>query len=367
MYNHLSVSQLTLTNFRNHKDFRLDLDQSPVVITGSNGAGKTNILEALSLLVPGRGLSRASSSDWQNYNDANPWGVSSVLKSSEIETRISTGKDPLNNKNERRIICIDGKKIKNQQELTSHIVMSWVTPDMDRVLVNAPSSRRRLIDRMVYSFDPAHSGRVHRYEKTMRERLKILRDGISDDSWLSSLEIEMARTSVSIAAARMNMLSQLQNGIEDTEGIFPKAKLSLHGIAEDSLKEYPALIVEDKICDALKKSRNIDAQNGTSSVGVHRTDLKVIHLGQNCLAHLCSTGEQKSLLIAIMIAYVRVLMCFRKITPIFLLDDITSHLDNIRREALFEELLSLKIQSWLTGTDKSSFKELLSSAQHFHL
>lgn len=363
----LAISQLTLTNFRNHLDLRLNMTPDPVVLTGMNGSGKTNILEAISLLVPGRGLSRASSSDWQSHNAPSPWAVASVMDVPEGDVMIATGKDPANPLNERRIVAIDGQVVKSQQALAEHVVMSWVTPDMDRVLADGPSARRRLIDRMAYSFDPAHSGRVTRYEKAMRERLRLLRDGVSDAHWLSGLEDEMARTGVTIAAARNSLLRQLQTGIADTVGVFPRADLSLRGLAEEALGQEPALMVEDRLRDALARVRGEDAQSGTTSVGVHRTDLKVIHRGHNCPADLCSTGEQKALLIALMMAYVRTLIRVRHVTPLFLLDDITSHLDSVRRAALFEELRELKVQAWLTGTDEAPFKELLPHAQAYHL
>lgn len=365
--NSLALSQLTLTNFRNHEDLRLDLMPDPVVLTGMNGSGKTNILEALSLLVPGRGLCRANPSQWQNHHNLQPWAVAASIDVPEGEVDISTGRDPANPQNDRRVVVIDGQLIKSQQALAQHVVMSWVTPDMDRVLVDGPSARRRLIDRMAYSFDPAHSGRVHRYEKAMRERLRLLRDGVADAAWLSGLEDIMAKTSVSIAAARSSLIRQLQIGIADTEGVFPQADLTLVGIAEEALDHSPALIVEDKLREALAYSRGEDAASGTSSVGVHRSDLKVIHRGHNCPAGLCSTGEQKALLIALMMAYVRTLMKVRQVAPLFLLDDITSHLDSVRREALFEELRALKVQAWLTGTDEIPFKALLPYAQSYHL
>lgn len=363
----LALSQLTLTNFRNHQDLRLELSAEPVVLTGLNGSGKTNILEAVSLLVPGRGLCRAASSQWQNNDSTAPWAVAAMLDVPEGEVKIATGRDPVNPQNERRIVLIDGQPAPSQQALAEHVVMSWVTPDMDRVLVDGPSARRKLIDRMAFSFDPAHAGRVHRYEKAMRERLKLLRDGVADAHWLSGLEDEMARTGVTIAAARMSMLRQLQTGIADTQSAFPQATLTIRGMAEEALDTMPALMVEDRLREALARVRDDDAMSGTSSVGVHRSDLKVIHRGHNCPAGNCSTGEQKALLIAIMMAYVRTLMRVRQMTPLFLLDDITSHLDSIRRTALFEELRFLKVQAWLTGTDEVPFSDLLPHAQAYHL
>lgn len=361
----LSLSQLTLTNFRNHADLRLELSSAPVVLTGMNGSGKTNLLEAISLLVPGRGLCRASPSEWQNHADTAPWAIVADIETLSGQMKIATGRDPELPESERRIVLIDGRVVKNQQALADHIAMAWITPDLDRVLADGPSARRKLIDRMAYSFDPAHAGRVHRYEKALRERLRLLRDGIADAAWLSGLEDEMARTGVAIAAARLQLLRYLQTAIAETESVFPQATLFLQGMAEELLVDLPALMVEDRLRSSLARMRGEDAQSGTCGVGPHRSDLRVVHRRHNCPAELCSTGEQKALLVAIMLAYVRTLASARAMKPLFLLDDITAHLDKVRRAALFEEIGTLGVQAWLTGTDDEAFKPFLSKAQHF--
>ena len=361
----MHLSRLTLTSFRNHADLRLDLASAPVVLTGMNGSGKTNILEAVSLLVPGRGMCRAAPSEWQGHGQTPPWAVVAELEKPEGALRIGTGRDPENPESDRRVVHIDGRAVKGQQSLAEHVAMAWITPDLDRVLADGPSARRKLLDRMAYSFDPAHAGRVHRYEKALRERLRLLRDGVADAVWLSALEDEMARTGVAIAAARLQLLRQLQTAIAETQSVFPQADLSLHGIAEEALVQSPALVVEDKLRASLARTRGEDAQSGTCAIGPHRSDLVVIHRAHHCPAELCSTGEQKALLVAIMLAYVRTLAAARQMAPLFLLDDITAHLDSVRRSALFEEILSLGVQAWLTGTDDTLFLSLLSSAQHF--
>jgi len=363
----LTLSQLTLTNFRNHRDLRLELDGSPIVFTGMNGSGKTNLLEAVSLLVPGRGMCRATPSEWQNQKDALPWAVVAEIETCSGQMKIATGRDPETPENERRIVQIDGRLVKSQQVLADHVAMAWITPDIDRVLVDGPSARRKLVDRMAYSFDPAHAGRVHRYEKALRERLRLLRDGIPDAAWLSGLEDEMARTGVAIAAARCQLVRQLQTGIAETQSVFPQADLRLQGIAEESLAAYPALLVEDKLRAALARMRGEDALSGTCGVGPHRSDLLVVHRTHHCPASLCSTGEQKALLVAMMLAYVRTLGIARQMKPLFLLDDITAHLDSVRRAALFEEIQVLGVQAWLTGTDAVFFESFFTKAQHFHV
>lgn len=360
-----SLSRLTLTNFRNYGEARLVLEAAPVVLTGQNGSGKTNLLEAISLFVPGRGLCHAAPQEWQNIRMVEPWGVAAELAAPEGELKIATGRDPEMAAGERRVVMIDGKLARSQQALAERVAMAWITPDMDRVLADGPSARRKLLDRMAYSFDPAHAGRVNRYEKALRERLRLLRDGVTDAAWLSGLEDEMARTGVAIAAARRQLIGQLQAGIEETQSIFPKADITLRGFAEEALENAPALPVEDSLRAALAQSRREDAESGTCAVGPHRSDIHVVHRAHRCPADLCSTGEQKALLIAMMLAYVRTLERARSLKPLFLLDDITAHLDSARREALFEEILALGVQAWLTGTDASDFAPLLSNAQHF--
>ncbi|HEU0118298.1 MAG TPA: DNA replication/repair protein RecF [Alphaproteobacteria bacterium] len=360
----LSVGKVTLSAFRNYADMQMSFDAAPVVLTGANGSGKTNLLEAISLLVPGRGLRKAAILDLQNQNAAQPWAVACDIRTPFGPMTIGTGRDPQEVDGERRLVHIDGKNARSQNILAEHVAMAWVTPDMDRILAEGPSARRKLLDRLAYSFDPAHSGRVHRYEKAMRERLRLLREGIADAAWLNALEDEMAQTGVAIAAARRHLIRQLRTAIAETSSAFPRADLALKGMAEEALEDQPALPVEDKIRSALARARGDDAQSGTTSHGVHRTDLAVRHRAKDCPADLCSTGEQKALLIAIMLAYMRTLMQTRSMAPLFLLDDIAAHLDDIRRDALFEEILALGVQAWITGTDAEPFMNFLPHAQH---
>ena len=360
----LSVSKISLTGYRNYRSVRLLTASSPVILTGDNGSGKTNLLEAISLLVPGRGMRRAALGDLQNLNAPEPWAVAVEMNTPSGILTIGTGSDPQETDSDRRVVHIDGKNSRSQSALAEHVAMAWITPDMDRILADGASARRKLLDRLAYSFDPAHNGRIHRYEKALRERLRLLRDGPADATWLAALEDEMAQTGVAIAAARIHMLRQLRTAIADTNGAFPHADLALKGLAEEALETEPALVVEDKLRAALARTRGEDAQSGTCHTGPHRSDLIVTHRAKKCPADLCSTGEQKALLIAIMIAYVRMLITARGMTPLFLLDDIAAHLDDFRREALFDEIRSLGVQAWLTGTDESFFSHLLPYAQH---
>lgn len=360
----LSVRKISLVYFRNYRDVSLDLEDSPVVLTGANGSGKTNLLEAISLLVPGRGLRRAQLADMQNQHAEKPWALAVSIFTPMGSLQIGTGRDPEETDGERRLIHIDGKNIRNQSALAEHLAMAWITPDMDRLLAEGPGARRKWFDRLVYSFDPAHGGRVHRYEKSLRERMRLLREGPADAAWLNALEDEMAQTGVAIAAARKQLLRQLRTAMAETASAFPQADLNLKGIAEEALENQPALLVEDHLRAALARGRGNDAQSGTCSAGPHRSDLMVVHRPKQCPAELCSTGEQKALVIAIMLAYLRTLAKTRRLLPLFLLDDIAAHLDDARREALFEEIRALGVQAWLTGTDPEPFAPFLPYAQH---
>lgn len=363
----LAVTRLSLFNYRNYADLRIDCAGAPVVLVGANGSGKTNLLEAISLLVPGRGMRKATLNDLQKQSSPAPWGVAAELVNGIGSFLIGTGRDPETTDNERRIAQIDGKPVRNQQQLAEHVVMTWITPDMDRILADGASARRKLIDRLTYSFDPAHAGRVTRYEKAMRERLRLLRDrgAYADPAWLAALEDDMAQSSVAIAAARNHLLDRLQLAMPDIHPAFPHAELHLIGMTEERLRTEPALLVEDALRINWAEGRADDAQSGITSCGIHRTDLSVKHIAKNCPADLCSTGEQKALLIAIMLAYLRTLRTHRRMNPLFLMDDIAAHLDDTRRNALFEDILALGCQTWLSGTDMSFFTALQGKAQFF--
>jgi DNA replication and repair protein RecF len=359
----LAVRRLTLTAFRNYSALRLALTADPVVLTGPNGSGKTNILEALSLLVPGRGLRRARHSDWQNRRDATPWGVAADVDTPMGALKIGTGRDPSGG--DRRAVTLDGRSARSQSVLDETMALAWVTPDLDRVLVDGAAARRKLIDRLTASFDPAHAGRLLRYEKALRERLRLLREGPADAAWLAALENTMAQTGVAIAAARRHLLAELNANSAATSGAFPQADLALIGFAEQALDRAPALDVEESLRAGLHRNRAADAESGACALGPHRSDLAVTHRARACPAELCSTGEQKALLIALMLAYVRALGRARGVTPLLLLDDIAAHLDRARREALFNEINALGAQAWLTGTAPDLFAPFLVQTQHF--
>jgi DNA replication and repair protein RecF len=362
-----ALRRLSLTAFRNYPALRLDVAAQPVVLVGPNGGGKTNILEAISLLSPGRGLRRASLADLQSRQSEAPWAIVAEIDNPAGFATLATGLDPEASGLPKRLVRVDGKPARNQSVFLEQLNLSWVTPELDRILAEGQSARRKLLDRLVYGFDPAHAGRVTRYEESMRERLRLLRDGPAEPAWLNALEDVMATSGTAIAAARLQMAQQLNAQMAQVKGAFPAAELQLTGLVEESLRQNPALVTEDVLRMKLAAARNYDQQSGTTSMGPQRSDLTVIHRPQNMPAELCSTGEQKALLITIMLCHAQLLRQWRGVTPLLLLDDIASHLDAVRRDALYEWLLAAGSQFWLSGTETALFSGLQGKAQFFHV
>jgi len=357
------VRSLQLHAFRNYRDTSVtDLKSGFVVLTGQNGVGKTNILEAVSLLSPGRGLRSAKMVDLRNraMPDGVPWSIASVVDTPVGEIRIGTGC-----REERRIARVNGVDLKAQADLAEYVTCVWLTPQMDGLFLGAASDRRRFFDRLVYAFDPAHAGRVTRYDSVMSQRSKLLKlareDGVAADSvWLSSLEATMAETGVAIAAARVQTLESLcaHLGSILKDSGFPVSHLALTGGIEEALQNAPALEIEDHRRERLSASRSYDGVNGGASIGPHRTDLNVTYAGRDMPAAQCSTGEQKALLTGIVLAHAVRTAEVRDAAPILLLDEVAAHLDEKRRSSLFGILHNLKAQVFLTGTDHFVFAHL---------
>jgi len=363
----LWVRWLRLTNVRNYTAAEVRCDGRCVVLTGPNGAGKTNLLEAVSFLAPGRGLRRARLSEVERAEtgDAAPaagWGVAAEVETPDGPREIGTGRDPTGR--ERRAVRIDGQAAGGQQALGDVVAATWLTPQMDRLFQEGPAARRRFLDRLVFGLDPAHATRVNRYEHALRERARILRDDPgADPAWLSALEQRMAEQGVAIAAARRQLVDRLGAHAERDLGPFPRAGLALTGEVEGWLGESSALVAEERLTAALAASRARDRETGGAAHGPHRSDLAARHLERGQPATLCSTGEQKALLVAVVLAHARLLTVERGFAPLVLLDEVAAHLDGRRREALFTELPRLGAQAWLTGTDPALFAGLDEHAQ----
>ncbi len=380
----VSVRRLTLTDFRCYRHLRLDLEATPVVLTGLNGAGKTNLLEGLSFLVPGRGLRRARLADVvrreKDAKNGDPdsslrppsssWGVAATVLTPAGEVEIGTALEKAaDGKRDKRLVKIDGETVKSQAALAEHVGALWLTPQMDRLFLEGPGARRRFLDRLVFDTDPAHAGRVNAYEHAMRERIRLLRAGavgpMADAGWLASLEDTMATRGVAVAAARLDVARRVGSHLAAGTGAFPGAAIEAAGIVETWLGEGPALAAEDRLRDRLAQERDRDAAEGRTATGPHKSDLKVRHLGNGQGAEFCSTGEQKALLVALVLGTARMRTQERGTAPLLLLDEIAAHLDARRLRVLFDEISGLGAQVWLTGTDAGLFKPLVGRAQFF--
>ncbi len=372
----LAVRRLTLTRFRGYESARLEPDRRPVALIGPNGAGKTNLLEAVSFLAPGRGLRGARLAEIERIGSpaGSAWAVAATLDTPNGVVEIGTGREPHEPSaqrrtadRDRRLVRIDGHPAKGQTALAEHVAVVWLTPAMDRLFLEGSGGRRRFLDRLVFGFDPAHAGRLSRYEHTLRERARLLRDGCFDAGWLGGLEDQMATTGVAVAAARREAVQRLRAACARAVGPFPGADLAVSGAVEEWLDQGPALAAEDRLRQSLRDSRRSDSDGGGAAVGPHKSDLSVRHAAKDMPAALCSTGEQKALLIAIVLANARLLAAERGAAPILLLDEVAAHLDADRRDALFGEILALGAQAWMTGTDLSVFAPFGAEAARFHI
>ena len=363
----VGVTRLVLTDFRNYRAARLDLEPDPVVLTGPNGAGKTNLLEAMSFLSPGRGLRNARLSDIDRRDPGSAaasgpgWAVAATVATRRGPVAIGTGRVAA--EGERRTVRIDSEPAKSQAVLGERLGVLWLTPQMDRLFVEGPGGRRRLLDRLVLGLDPAHAARVARYEQALRERARLLRDGSRETAWLDALEEIMAAEGVAVAAARRDAVERLDRVCRAAEGAFPRARLSLVGAVEGWLDGMPALDAEERFRAALAESRAAEAVSSHAGIGPHRSDLAVFHAEKGIAAELASTGEQKALLIAIVLAQAALQRAERGEPPLLLLDEVAAHLDGTRRAALFEALCGLESQAWITGTDPQLFSPLYGAAR----
>ncbi len=366
-----AVTRLRLTRFRNYATAALDPTAKPIVLTGPNGAGKTNLLEAVSLLAPGRGLRGAQVAEPDQRLTAEaeggspgPWAVAATVEGPVGPVEIGTGRDP---EGERRLVRIDGQPAKSQQALGAHVAVVWLTPQMDRLFLDGAGARRRFLDRLIYGFDPAHAGRINGYEQALRQRARLLKEGTGDAQWLAALEAQMVERGIAIAAARADMAARLDRACRQADGPFPAARLGLAGELDDWLGRQSALAAEERFADALAASRGRDAESGGAAVGPHRSDLSVRHAPKDLPADQCSTGEQKALLIAIVLAHARLAAAEKGIAPILLLDEVAAHLDEVRRAALFDRLVDLGSQAWITGTERAPFAGLDGRAEFYRV
>jgi len=346
----LAVTRLRLTNFRSYASGELAVSGAPVVLAGPNGAGKTNVLDAISLLSPGRGLRGSKLAEHTRKGPAvgeTLWAVAATVARGDTEYDIGTG---MVGGSASRQVRLNGAPAQSSADLGDVVQLIWLTPAMDRLFIESAGGRRRFLDRLVLGFDAGHARAATRYETAMRERARLLKYGPRDPAWLDALENEMAEAGALITQTRAATVERLSGALQERgeAGAFPAASLAL----SDELHLSSAQALRDM----LAASRMRDAEAGRTLAGPHTTDLLVRHTAKRAEARDCSTGEQKALLISIILADARELSRAREgLAPILLLDEIAAHLDAVRRAALFEEVHALGAQAWMTGTDLSLF------------
>lgn len=359
------ISKLTLTNFRNYAALSIGLSPGAVVLSGDNGAGKTNLLEAISLLTPGRGLRRAPYADLAREDGNGGFALHARIEGPEGQAEIGTGIAGGDSGESGRRVRINGAAARSSEDMLEWLRVVWLTPAMDGLFPGPAADRRRFLDRLVLAIDPGHGQRALDYEKAMRGRNRLLTEGSRDGSWFEAIETQMAETGVAIAAARAELARLLAAMIErlPSSGPFPQADISLDGDLEKALGSAPAVDVEERFRRALADGRDRDRAAGRTLDGPHRSDLVVRHRPKAMPAELCSTGEQKALLVGIVVSHARLTGEMSGMTPILLLDEIAAHLDAGRRAALFSILEELNCQAFMTGTDAALFSSLAGRAQ----
>lgn len=359
----VTIKRIVLTAYRNYSHASLAFDGRHVVLTGENGAGKTNLLEAISFLSPGRGLRRAVYADVARQQQDAGFSIFAEVDGMQGEVEIGTGFSPGGESATRRV-RINGTDVKSADEMLDHLRILWLTPAMDGLFTGPASDRRRFIDRLVLSLDPAHGRRASDFERSMRMRNKLLEEGRYDADWLTSVERQMAGLGVAMLMARTELVSLLLHlgELEGTGSAFPSADLRVTGFL-DGMQGLPALDLEDRYADLLAEGRYRDQAAGRTLEGPHRMDLIVTHREKAIEAGLCSTGEQKALLTGLVLAHAQLTANMTGAAPILLLDEIAAHFDIRRRASLFDLIDRLGGQAFMTGTDRHLFDTLGERAQ----
>ena len=352
----LALTELTLSHFRSHKQGRITCDHRPIALFGNNGAGKTNILEAVSLMSPGRGLRRASAGDMSRRPEGLGWKITGLLQSLQKNYEIEIWSEA----GAARQVRIDGKAV-SQTALGRIARVLWLVPSMDRLWIEGAEGRRRFLDRMTLSFLPDHAELSLGYEKAMRERNRLLKNQVQDAHWYRALEIQMGDLGTRLHANRLAAVAQLCAAQGGAQTGFPTAALELQN------DDLAVLGMAEDLTQALGDHRARDMAAGRSLIGPHRSDLSALYTSKGVLAKECSTGEQKALLVSLILANARALKDGFGAPPMLLLDEIAAHLDAHRRAALYDEICALGAQAWMTGTGAELFADLGTRAMHLEV
>lgn len=365
------IRRLTLSNFRSYHAAQVQLDRAgPVVLTGTNGAGKTNLIEAISLLAPGRGLRRATMEELAFSEGDGAWAISAEIEGILGLATLGTGIDPPAGEESipTRKCRIDRESVGSATAFADHLRVVWLTPAMDPLFNGPASERRRFLDRLVLAVDAQHSSRVAALERSLRSRNRLLEDSPGDSHWLDAVEHETAEVAVAVAAGRAETAKRLSAALEasrDTAREFPQPQITLQGWMEQLLPDHSAVEIEDRYRSLLKDNRARDAAAGRTLDGPHLSDLVVSHARKNIPAADASTGEQKALLIRLVLAHANLIKQMTGFAPLLLLDEVIAHLDPSRRAALFDALSLLGAQVWMTGADPAAFGDIVGRAQVF--
>jgi DNA replication and repair protein RecF len=366
------IHRLTLRNFRSYHSAQIHVGAGPVVLIGPNGAGKTNLIEAISLLAPGRGLRRATLEDMAFSEGDGAWAVSADAEGALGLASLGTGIEPPNGDDppHSRKCRVDREPVASAAAFADHLRVIWLIPAMDGLFTGPASERRRFLDRLVLALDAGHMTRVNALERSLRSRNRLLEDARPDPHWLAAVEHETAELAVAVAALRVEAVGRLQATLAartDPASPFPAAEIALDGWMEKLVPQHPAVEIEDRYRAVLKDNRARDAAAGRTLDGPHLTDFTVAYAAKNIAAADASTGEQKALLIGLVLAHAGLIAEISGFAPLLLLDEVAAHLDPLRRAALYAELEKLGAQVWMTGTDAAAFAEIESRAEVFEV
>ena len=363
------ITRLTLTNFRSYRAATLITERAMVALIGSNGAGKTNLIEAISYLAPSRGLRRATLDEVARNEGDGSWAVAAEVEGLLGLATLGTGMERprADRLSELRQCRIDREPAPSPNAFADHIRIVWLTPAMDGLFAGAASERRRFLDRLVLAADPRHGTRVNALERSLRSRNRLLEESNPDSHWLDAIEHETAELAIAVAAARAETVGRLAHRLRarDTGSPFPWAEISMQGWIETALPTAPASEIEERYRAVLRENRARDAAAGRTLDGPHLSDLAVAHGPKGIAAATASTGEQKALLIALVLAHAGLISEMTGFAPLLLLDEVVAHLDPLRRAALYDELESIGAQVWMTGADPAAFAEIATRSDVF--